>query len=201
MLLTVPVLVGSRVRLEPLSESHVAGLAAAGAEDRGTYGFTGVPHGLAATEAYVADLLAVAARGEIVPFAQVAVDGTVVGATRYLDLRCLPGSPLPYAVEVGGTWLAASAQRSGINVEAKLLLLRHAFEVLGVQRVDFRTDARNARSRAAIAAAGARVEGVLRSAQPSRVPGEAGLLRDTALFSVVTAEWPSVQERLSARLR
>lgn len=200
MPLTAPVLVGRRVRLEPLSQSHVPGLARAGAEERSTYGFTGVPNGPDDTTAYVADQLAAAARGEIVPFAQVAVDGTVVGATRYLDLRCLPGSPLPYAVEIGGTWLAASAQRTGINVEAKLLLLRHAFEVMAVQRVDFRTDARNDRSRAALAALGAEPEGVLRSAQPSRVPGEEGLLRDTALFSVVAAEWPSVRDRLGARV-
>jgi len=183
-----------------MSESHVAGLACAGAEDRATYGYTGVPEGPDATAAYVADQLAAATRGEIVPFAQVAVDGTVVGATRYLDLRWLPRGPLPYAVEIGGTWLAASAQRNGLNVEAKLLLLRHAFEALGVQRVDFRTDARNDRSRAAIAALGAEFEGVLRSAQPSRAPGEEGLLRDTALFSVVAGEWPSVRDRLGARL-
>jgi RimJ/RimL family protein N-acetyltransferase len=199
--LTVPVLVGRRVRLEPLSESHVPGLAAAGSHDRGTYGFTGVPHGLEATQSYVADLLASAARAEAVPFVQVAVDGAVVGATRYLDLRHLPGAPLPYAVEIGGTWLSAPAQRTGLNAEAKLLLLRHAFEVLAVQRVDFRTDARNERSRAALAAPGARFEGVLRSAQPSRVPGEEGLLRDTALFSVVAGEWPAVCARLTARLR
>jgi RimJ/RimL family protein N-acetyltransferase len=102
----------------------------------------------------------------------------------------------PYAVEIGGTWLAASAQRTGINTEAKLLLLDYAFSVLGVGRVDLKTDARNDRSRNAMARIGGTFEGVLRNWQPSLVPGEEGRLRDSALYSILDTEWPDVHERL-----
>ena len=105
-----------------------------------------------------------------------------------------------FAVEIGWTWLAASAQRTGINAEAKLLLLTHAFETLRVARVDLKTDARNQRSRQAIARLGARFEGVLRSWSPSHVPGEEGRLRDSAMFSVTAAEWPDVKAHLAARV-
>ena len=104
------------------------------------------------------------------------------------------------AVEIGWTWLAASAQRTGINAEAKLLLLEFAFETMNVARVDIKTDARNERSRRAIVGIGATFEGVLRQWSPSRVPGEEGLMRDSAMFSVIAAEWPRVQAALQARL-
>jgi RimJ/RimL family protein N-acetyltransferase len=158
-----------------------------------------VPDGRTATAAYVAELLAGRDAGEVVPFAQLeASTGRPLGCTRYAQLRYLPSAAAPYTVEVGGTWLAASAQRSGVNREAKLLLLRHAFEHWQVARVELRTDARNERSRTAIAALGARLEGVLRSAQPSAAAGEAGRLRDTAVFSVVAGEWPEVRSRLTS---
>ena len=197
-LLEVPELSGERVRLVPLTADHVDGLVAAAAEDRSTYGWTTVPDGSAATVAYVAELLAAQQAGEVVPFAQLeARSGRPLGCTRYAQLRRLPGAELPYTVEIGGTWLAASAQRSGINREAKRLLLGHAFEHWQVTRVELRTDARNERSRTAIAALGAAFEGVLRSAQPSAARGETGRLRDTAVFSVLAAEWPGVRDRLS----
>ena len=197
-LLEVPQLSGERVRLVPLTADHVDGLVAAAAEDRSTYGWTTVPDGSAATVAYVAELLAAQQAGEVVPFAQLeARSGRPLGCTRYAQLRRLPGAELPYTVEIGGTWLAASAQRSGINREAKRLLLGHAFEHWQVTRVELRTDARNERSRTAIAALGAAFEGVLRSAQPSAARGETGRLRDTAVFSVLAAEWPGVRDRLS----
>jgi RimJ/RimL family protein N-acetyltransferase len=120
--------------------------------------------------------------------------------TNYLTLRWEPQTQVPYAVEVGGTWLAHSAQRSGINVEAKLLLFSHAFETWRVGRVDLKTDARNARSRAAIEGVGGQFEAVLRSWQPSHARGERGRLRDTAMFSIVTADWPDVRARLESRL-
>jgi RimJ/RimL family protein N-acetyltransferase len=101
-------------------------------------------------------------------------------------------------VEIGGTFLAASAQRTGINTEAKLLLLEHAFDVLGVGRVDLKTDARNDRSRNAMLRIGATFEGVLRNWQPSLVPGEEGLLRDSALYSITDREWPEVREHLAS---
>jgi len=196
-----PTLTGRLVRLEPLETVHAPGLAAAAARGRDSYGFTSVPDGPIKTEAYVAELLDAAGRGDVVPFAQVrSSDDVVVGCTRLLELRYLGGETTPYAVEIGGTWLAGDAQRTGINAEAKLLLLGYAFEVIGVARVDFRTDARNARSRAAIAGIGAILEGVIRSSQPSRVPGEQGELRDSAVFSVVCAEWPAARAALTARL-
>lgn len=200
--LTAPRLVGRLVRLEPLTEAHVNGLIAASAEDRATYGHTTVPDGRDATVVYVRALLAAGSTGETIPFAQVRVaDGHTVGVTRFLTLRSRPGAPFPYAVEIGGTWLAASAQRTGINSEAKLLLLAHAFEVWKVKRVDFKTDARNERSRAAILALGASFEGVLRSWQPSHVPGEEDGLRDSAMYSILDSEWPAVRRGLTTRLR
>ena len=200
--LDVPTLHGDLVRLEPLQPGHVPGLTAAAAEDRRTYAWTSVPDGEAAVRAHVADLTAAREAGTAVPFAQVRPrDGRVLGATRYLSPRALAGSEEPYAVEVGGTWLAASAQRSGVNTEAKLLLLGHAFEVWGVARVDLRTDARNARSRAAIEALGATFEGVLRRSQRSYAVGEDGALRDSAVFSVIAPEWPQVRDRLRVALR
>ena len=187
-------------RLEPLSASHVDALARAAAEDRSSYGLAAVPEGREATERYVLQLLEARAAGEAVPFVQVRVaDDGVVGATRYLNLRRRPDGAL-YAVEVGGTWLAASAQGSGINTEAKLLLMTQAFDVWGVNRLDIKTDARNAKARRAIAALGASFEGVLRQWQPSQAPAEADRLRDTAMYSVVRAEWPVVQARLQERL-
>ena len=199
--LEAPELAGRLVRLEPLAEAHVDGLVAASAEDRGTYGHTTVPLGHAAMVEYVRALLVARSTGEAVPFAQVRVaDGHTVGVTRFLNLRGRPGESLPYAVEIGGTWLAASAQRTGINTEAKLLLLTHAFEGWKVGRVDFKTDVRNGRSRAAILALGASFEGVLRSWQPSHVPGEENELRDSAIYSILDSEWPAVRRTLTARL-
>ena len=190
-------LCGDLVRLEPLTDGHVPGLARAAEEDRSAYGYTMVPRA-AGTAQYVAAQLA---RDGVTPFAQVRVaDGVPVGCTAYCYPRPWPGRDGVSAVEVGGTWLAASAQRTGINTEAKLLLLTHAFESLNVARVDFRTDARNQRSRAAIERLGARFEGVLRSWGPSWVAGEEGQLRDTAIFSVVAAEWPRVKSALTRRL-
>ncbi len=108
------------------------------------------------------------------------------------------GRAEPDAVEIGGTWLAASAQRSGINTDAKRLMLTHAFETWRVQRVDLKTDARNDRSRAAIERIGGRLDGVMRNWQPSLVPGEEGQPRDSAMYSIVPSEWPDVRARLVA---
>src|SRR6201996_8336624 len=195
-----PVLSGALVRLEPLSRAHQADLAVAAEEDRGRYAFTEVPRA-AGGGALLAPRAARAAAGRMVPFAQIRrADGRAVGCTSYYDPRYWPGRPDLCAVEIGWTWLAASAQGTGINTEAELLLLDHAFEQLRVARVDFKTDARNTRSRRALEAVGARFEGVLRSWSPSRVPGEEGGLRDSAMFSVLAAEWPVTRTALCARL-
>jgi RimJ/RimL family protein N-acetyltransferase len=200
-LLEPPTLTGKRVRLEPLSAAHVDDLVVAAGANRETYDWTTVPHGQEGVEGYVDGLLALAAAGEWVPFAQVAVEsGRAVGVTNYLTLRFERGAELPYALEVGGTWLAHFAQRTGINVEAKLLLFTYAFETLGVGRVDLKTDARNMRSRNAIVGVGATFEGILRSWQPSHAKGEQGMLRDSAIHSIVAAEWPEVRTRLEQRV-
>jgi N-acetyltransferase len=196
----VPCLPGALVRLEPLSPAHRADLAAAAEEDRGSYAFTQVPRA-AEVDAYLAAHFDRADQGRMVPFAQVRLaDGRAVGCTSYFEPRYWPGRADLCAVEIGWTWLAASAQRSGINTEAKLLLLEYAFAELNVARVDFKTDARNAGSRRALAGIGATFEGVLRSWSPSRVPGEEGRLRDSAVFSIVVAEWPRARTHLQSRL-
>ena len=192
-----PVLRGCLVRLEPLDERHVPGLMLAAEEDRSAYAYTVVPRADETTQ-YVATQLA---RAGLTPFAQVRVrDGMPVGCTSLFNPRTWPDRKDLRAVEIGWTWLAASAQGTGINAEAKLLLLTHAFEALGVLRVDLSTDARNQRSRQAIERLGARFEGVLRNWSPSRAPGEEGKARDSAIFSVTAAEWPAVKSTLAARV-
>jgi RimJ/RimL family protein N-acetyltransferase len=195
----VPALDGSLVRLEPLSDAHVADLAAAVEEDRSSYAFTLVPRADTVAD-YVAAQHRRTEQG-LVPFAQVRrSDGRAIGCTAFWDPRYWPGRDQLRAVEIGFTWLAASAQGTGLNTEAKLLLMTYAFETLGVARVDLKTDARNGRSRAAIAALGATYEGVLRSWSMSWAPGENGRLRDSAMYSVVEAEWPGVKARLVDRV-
>lgn len=206
----IPVLRGDLVRLEPLSSRHAADLAVAAEEDRRSYGFTVVPRAGQVGE-YLAGHAGRVRDGMLAPFAQIGQDsGRAVGVTGYWDPRCWPGpagragSPRQgaglRAIDIGWTWLAASAQRTGINVEAKLLLCEYAFETLGVVRVGFSTDARNERSRRAIAGLGARFEGVLRQWSPSWAPGEEGLVRDSAIFSVIAADWPATRAALRSRL-
>jgi RimJ/RimL family protein N-acetyltransferase len=196
----VPVLHGTLVRLEPLSTRHAADLAAAAEEDRSSYDFTYVPRGSEVDE-YLRWQFQRAQGGNLAPFAQIRLtDEQAVGATAYWDPRPWPGRSEPCAVEIGFTWLAASAQGTGINVEAKLLLFRYAFEQLGVARVDLKTDARNERSRRAIEGLGAHFEGVLRSWSQSWAPGEEGQLRDSAMYSVIASEWASCEDHLHKRL-
>ncbi|MYX29451.1 GNAT family N-acetyltransferase [Streptomyces sp. SID8381] len=207
------VLTGRRTRLEPLAPHHVEGLARAGGEDRASYAFTPVPHGPEAARDYVERALADQAAGRALPFAVVrADDGRVVGSTRFLELDYwqgplvwppVPGVPygdprtaVPDAAEIGNTWLAAGAQGAGINTEAKLLLLRHAFETWRVRRVSFRADVRNLRSRAAIERLGARCEGVRRA--HSR--GLDGTVRSTAFYSILDEEWPTARAVIELRL-
>ena len=192
---------GRFVRLTPMTLDDVDGLVAAATEDRATYGFTSVPDGRDAMVEQVATLVRQRDRGHEVPFTtRDATDGRVIGSTRFLWLRSYFDRDEPDAVEIGGTWLAASAQRSPINTEAKLLMLTHAFETWGVQRVDLKTDARNERSRNAIERIGGQLDGVMRAWQPSLVPGEEGTPRDSALYSILPSEWPEVRAALEARL-
>jgi N-acetyltransferase len=117
--------------------------------------------------------------------------GKAIGSSRYLNVR-----PADRVVEIGWTWLEPSAWRSGANVEAKLLMMRHAFETLGCVRVEFKTDARNERSRAALAALPAKFEGILRNHMIVPDVGQ----RDSAYYSVIDSEWPEVRANLERRL-
>jgi RimJ/RimL family protein N-acetyltransferase len=186
---------GARVRLEPLTMAHADELLAAAEEDRSTYGWTRTPHGAAGVVAYID-----AAHDEDrIPFATYWKEHRrVVGSTSFFPEWWGDGSGPPDVVEIGATFLAASAQRTPVNTEAKLLMLTHAFEVWSVQRVSLKTDARNERSRAAIERLGARYDGTLRRHMPAF--GPAGGPRDSAFFSILSEEWPTVKSGLQARL-
>ena len=201
---------GTHVRLEPLSESHIAPLVVAAAEDRSHYQWTYVPDGTEQMTEYVRDALASAASGAQVAFATVrrcadaGGDDRVVGATRFCEVSCWQWPPgasqqrngVPDAVDIGATWLAGSAQRTLVNTEAKLLMLAHAFEVWGVHRVALQTDFRNRRSWAAIERIGGKLDGLLRADRP----GADDTVRTSARFSIVASEWPEVKARLMERL-
>jgi RimJ/RimL family protein N-acetyltransferase len=193
-------LTGQHVQLEPLSAHHADALVAAANVDRGTYDYTDVPSTPEAMRHYIDKLLTDHAAGSVLPFAQRRLDtGELAGCTRYLDIKWWRDRADPDEVEIGGTWLAASAQRTPINTEAKHLLLSHAFERLGVWRVAICTDALNERSRTAILRIGATFEGVLRNHR-LRYNTDPPAPRDTAVFSITDAEWPAVKSRLDGML-
>ncbi len=185
-------LVGGHVRLEPLTLAHLAGLTAAGSDPRiwrwmPLDGST--PAGMAGI---VEAALAAQAAGAELPFVTIeAATGRVVGSTRYLAL-----APAHLRLEIGWTWIDPAFQRSAVNTEAKLLGMGHAFETLGMRRVEFKTDALNEPSRAAILGIGAQFEGIFRKHMV--MPG--GRARDSAYYSVIDTEWPDVQAHLQARL-
>jgi len=195
-----PLLEGELVRLEPLAHRHAAGLAEAAEEDRDTYAFTWVPRA-DEVPGYIDAQLGRAADGRLAPYAQISTaTGRVVGTTSYWEPRSWRAADRLDAIEIGFSWLARSAQGTGVNAESKYLLFRHAFEEWDVSRVDLKTDARNARSHAAIASVGARFEGVLRNWSRSWAPGEEGRLRDSAIFSITAEEWPEIRPRLAERV-
>lgn len=197
---------GQFVRLEPLTVAHVPALAAAASGSRDTYGWTFVPDGEAATLASVEAILRDQADGRALAFATVSRStGEVVGTTRFLNIEYWDwpegnpnqrGTHLPDAVEIGGTWLAASAQRTRVNTEAKLLMLTHAFETWHVHRVRLMTDSRNARSRNAIERIGGQLDGILHA----HTAGSDGTIRDSAVYSLLEANWPADKAKLRARL-
>jgi RimJ/RimL family protein N-acetyltransferase len=185
-------LAGDVVTLEPLRRDHVDALAAAASDGRlWELWYTSVP----TVEGMAADVdakLALRDAGAMLPFVVRRNDtGAVVGMTTYCNIDA--GTP---RLEIGHTWTAASAQRTGVNTESKLLLLGHAFEVLDCIAVEFRTHWHNTQSRTAIAALGAKQDGVLRNHR--RQPD--GSLRDTVVFSITDAEWPAVRNGLRLRL-
>ena len=187
-----PSLVGDHVRLDPLTLDHVDALAAVGL-DADLWRLT--PRAVetrADLEAYVRTALEDEAAGQALPFATVSPeDGAVVGSTRFGNLALEHRR-----VEIGWTWIAPTWQRTAINTEAKLLMLRHAFEVLGCQRVELKTDARNQRSRNAMLRIGATEEGTLRK----HMVTASGHVRDTVYFSVLEDDWPAVEAALEVRL-
>jgi RimJ/RimL family protein N-acetyltransferase len=136
--------------------------------------------------------LAAAQAGTEVPFATVdRASGRVIGSTRFLSIDAHHRR-----LEIGYTWIAPAWQRTAANTEAKLLMLRHAFDTLGALRVEFKTDSLNERSRAALAAIGATEEGTLRN----HMVTDSGRRRHSVYFSVIQEEWPSVRQLLEARL-
>ncbi|MDE1150382.1 MAG: GNAT family protein [Azospirillaceae bacterium] len=199
MTVTPVTLVGTVVRLEPLSHEHLAGLIAVGLAP---VLWRWVPTQVTTPEemrAYVVAALEERDRHASLPFAIVdKASGAVIGSTRYGNI-----DGVNRRVEIGWTWVARSHQRTGANTDAKRLLLTHAFEVLGAHRVELKTDALNQQSRAAIARIGATQEGIFRShvVVPARVGPEGEViparLRDSVYFSVIAAEWPVVKARLA----
>jgi RimJ/RimL family protein N-acetyltransferase/5'-deoxynucleotidase YfbR-like HD superfamily hydrolase len=197
------VLRGRDLTLRPLELADADPLAEAAAEARDHFGYTPVPNGAAEAQAYVERALHMRAAGQRYAFA-IVWHGRTVGSTSYYDYHAFEwpedsvfaGAPGPDVVEIGHTWLAASAQRTRCNSEAKFLLLEQAFEIWRSRRVRLRTDERNARSRAAIVRLGARFDGILRGDRP----GVDGILRDTAGYSILAEEWPEVSARLRERL-
>jgi RimJ/RimL family protein N-acetyltransferase len=185
-------LTGSLAILNPLATHHGEGLLAAAADGRlWDLSVTVVP-GPATIDAYVARAISDRAEGTAVPFTIVErKSGHIVGSTRYWKI-----DPINRKLEIGHTWLAHSAQRTGINTEVKYLMLRHAFEALDCVRVQFTTDVLNARSREAILRLGAKEEGIIRH---ERIMPD-GRKRDSVRFSIIDAEWPAVKARLENRL-
>jgi RimJ/RimL family protein N-acetyltransferase len=203
MSVAAPTLVGTHVQLEQLRVEFAEELAAAGNQDRSTYGWTPVPPTIEGMQRYITGLLNDQEARSVVPFAQRRLsDRALVGCTRYLRLEWWGGNDLPDEVEIGGTWLAASAQRTPINTEAKYLLLGNAFDAWNVHRVSICTDARNTQSRTAILRIGATFEGILRSHRGSYAPGEENTVaRDSAMYSVTRGDWPAVKAGLEKRLQ
>lgn len=181
------VLTGETVQLEPLRQEHAQGLYNRG-HNAGDW--VHLPRAcfidMADTRQWIDEALA--APGQL-PFAIVEkAKNRVIGSTRYLNIR-----PEHRSLEIGWTWLGQQWQRTAANTEAKLLLLSHAFDRLGCVRVEFKTDARNARSQRALERIGATREGVLRK----HMIVQGNFARDSVYFSVIDSEWPEVRERLT----
>jgi RimJ/RimL family protein N-acetyltransferase len=187
-------LTGRIVRLEPLSEQHVPDLTVAAHDEHiWRYMLYVYPDNEEKMLAWVRDILARQAAGTDLAFAVIHLaSGRAIGATRYLEIR-----PPHRSLEIGGTWYAIEFQHTADNTECKYLLLKHAFEVLGCIRVQFKADARNLRSIRAIERIGAAREGVLRN---HYILPDGGY-RDSVYFSILDREWPKVKERLEEMLK
>ena len=187
------VLLGSVVRLEPLTAAHAASLTQTTAADEQVWRWLPTfPVDADDMAAVVQTALADRAGGTRFPFAIAeTASGRVVGSSSYLDI-----DPVNEHIEIGWTWLSRSVWRTAVNTEAKLLLLAHAFDTLGYERVALKTHHNNERSQQAIARLGAVREGTLRHHMRHRD----GTWRDSVYFSILAEEWPRVRDRLEARL-
>jgi N-acetyltransferase len=186
-----PRLVGQHVVLRPLTSEDAPALAAAAGDGDLTELFFANVSGLTDPDAFVAAALRERDFGRALPFAVETPDGRVVGLTRLMRM-----SEAHRRVEIGGTFYARAVQRTGVNTEAKLLLLGHAFDALGCQVVQIRTDWFNKRSQAAIERLGAKRDGVLRSHQLFN-----GRVRDLVVYSIIASEWPGVRTNIEFLLR
>jgi RimJ/RimL family protein N-acetyltransferase len=186
-------LTGRYVRLEPLTEAHVAGLAAIGIDDSiWQYMLYGPIRGEDDIRQWVRGMLDLASEGTDLPFVAIHLaSGRVAGATRYLEIR-----PAHQGLEIGGTWYGAAYRRTPVNTECKYLLLRHAFEELKCIRVQLKTDSRNERSQRAIERIGASKEGTLRNHMI--LPD--GTVRHSVYYSILDTEWPHVKTLLEQKL-
>ena len=186
-------LIGSRIRLEPLAETHAPDLALVGLDERiwrfMLYGDICTAEDL---QGWIQDMLARQKRGTDLPFAAIDLEsGKAIGCTRYLDIH-----PEHRNMEIGGTWFGVAYQGTGVNTEAKYLLLKHAFETLGCIRVQLKTDTRNVHSQHAIERIGAVKEGILRD----HMVLSDGTIRSSVYYSILEREWPAVKARLEMRL-
>lgn len=182
---------GSQVTLAPLFQAHAADLAEASADgDLSQLWYTSVP-APADVAAEIDRRLALQRTGSMVAFAILDAQGRAVGMTTYMNIDAAN-----QRLEIGSTWYRKSVQRSGLNTECKLLMLRHAFETLGAIAVEFRTHRLNQQSRRAIERLGAQLDGVLRAHM--KMPN--GTLRDTAVYSITAADWPTIQAHLTHAL-
>jgi N-acetyltransferase len=201
-----PVLKGSVVRLEPLTLDHAAALAAASSDgDHALYQWTVVPRTLADMTAYIQTALDWQDAGTALPFAIVRLsDNAVTGTTRYWNMEHWDwpaghprhGNPYADVAEIGYTWFAPAAIRTGANSESKFLMLRHAFEHWNMLRISLQTDSRNLRSQAAIERLGCRREGVLRAQKLS----PDFIARDSVRYSMLADEWPAAKLSLLNRI-
>lgn len=191
--LTPPTLESEKVRLEPLTMEHLPELCRVGLDAELWRWYTIAP--VTTTEAmraYVELLLRQQAEGVSILFVtRDRESGRVVGGTRFLNIE-----PERRKVEIGSTWIAREWQRTHVNTHAKLLMLTYAFETLGCVRVELRTDALNAQSRAAIGRLGASLDGVFRK----HARTDSGRWRDTAVFSILDDEWQRVKAGLEAKV-
>jgi RimJ/RimL family protein N-acetyltransferase len=190
--LDATVLEGRFARLEPLRAEHLDALwRAAGDPELWRWTVSAVST-RDEMRAYIESALADAASGKALPFVTIAREsGAVAGSTRYGNFEAAHAR-----VEIGWTFVARAWQRTALNTEAKLMMLRHAFDVLGLERVELKTDALNAASRAAIRRLGAVEEGTLRR----HMLTASGRWRDSVYYSVLRAEWPGVRDELEAKL-